>query len=171
MSPQKYDESARGFSWWWILPWLAAGLAALFYLLWMRRRDGAVIQPVRIDLSFIRKAAPSEEPDEAPAPPAAEPIPQAAEQAQAPEAPVKPDDLTAISGIGPKLSTLLQEHGFKTFSQLAAATPERLREILQSANNRLADPATWPDQARLAAAGKFDELKEFIARQRANRGG
>lgn len=164
MSPQKYDESARGFSWWWILPWLAAGLAALVYLLWTRRRDGAVIQPVRIDLSFIRKAAPPEELDQAPAPPAVE-------QAKAPEAPVKADDLTAISGIGPKLSNLLQEHGFQTFSQLAAATPERLREILQSANNRLADPTTWPDQARLAAAGKFDELKEFIARQRANRGG
>ena len=178
MSPQNNEESARGFSWWWVLPWLAAGLAALFYLLWIRRRDGAVIQPVRIDLSFIRKGAPPHEPDEAPAPPVAAPAPQAAEpapeaavQAQASEAPVKPDDLTTISGIGPKISALLQEHGLKTFSQLAAATPDRLREILQSANNRLADPATWPDQARLAAAGKFEELKEFIVRQRANRGG
>jgi predicted flap endonuclease-1-like 5' DNA nuclease len=173
MSADHDEEKARGFSWWWILPWLAAGLAALFYLLWIRRRDGAKIQPVRIDLSFIRGAVPPEAPAEAPAPPAVEPASQPAEvpEASEVEAPAVPDDLTQISGIGPKTAVLLQEQGLKTFAQLGAATPERLREILQSANNRLSDPATWPEQARLAAAGKIEELKEFVASQRAKRGG
>ena len=178
MSPDHQEENARGFSWWWILPWLAAGLAALFYLLWTKRREGAIIQPVQIDLSFIRGAVSPPEPEQAPAAPAVEPTAQTIEPE--PEPPVKPakpakrakpDDLTTISGIGPKIATLLQDQGLKTFSQLAETTPERLREILQSANVRLADPATWPDQASLAAAGKIDELKEFIARQRANRSG
>jgi predicted flap endonuclease-1-like 5' DNA nuclease len=173
MSADQQEERTRGFSWWWLLPWLAAGLAAVFYLLWIRRREGAKIQPVRIDLSFIRGAVPSQQPAEAPASPPSEPAPQAESPAEelAPEAPVKPDDLTTISGIGPKIAALLQEQGLKTFSQLAAATPDWLREILQSANFRLADPASWPEQARLAAAGKVEELKEFIARQRANRDG
>ena len=173
MSADQHEERARGFSWWWLLPWLAAGLAALFYLLWIRRRDGVKIQPVRIDLSFIRGAVPPQEPAEASAPSAVESAPRAESPTAEPavEAPAKPDDLTTISGIGPKIAVLLQEQGLKTFSQLAAVTPQHLREILQSANLRLADPATWPDQARLAAAGKLEELKEFIARQRANRGG
>ncbi len=114
MSADHDEEEARGLSWWWVLPWLAAGLAALFYLLWVRRRDSAKIQPVRIDLSFIRGAASP-----------AEPVSQAAEPAAAPapEAPAKPDDLTKISGIGPKTAALLQEQGLQTFAQLAAATP------------------------------------------------
>jgi len=169
MSPDHHEENTRGFSWWWVLPWLAVGLAALFYLLWTRRKDGAIIQPVQIDLSFIRGAVSPQEPLNEESAPAAEPAPQTIEPQ--PETTAKPDDLTKISGIGPKIAALLQDQGLKTFSELAAATPERLREILQSANVRLADPATWPDQARLAAAGKVDELKEFIARQRANRGG
>jgi predicted flap endonuclease-1-like 5' DNA nuclease len=173
MSANDHDDNEKGFSWWWILPWLAAGLAALFYLLWIRRRDGAEIQPVSIDLSFIRGGVAPQEPEKAPVAPVAEPAPQPTEPAveSAPEVPAEPDDLTTISGIGPKVANLLREQGIKTFSQLAATTNERLREILLSANFRLADPATWPDQARLAAAGKIDELKEFIARQRANRGG
>ena len=169
MSAENHEENGGGFSWWWILPWLAAGLAALFYLLWIRRRDGAEIQPVRIDLSFIRGAVPPEEPEPAPAAPPAEPAPPSEEPEV--EAPAKPDDLTTISGIGPKIAGLLQEQGVKTFNQLAGITPAGLREMLESANVRLADPTTWPEQARLAAAGKMDELKEFIARQRANRGG
>jgi predicted flap endonuclease-1-like 5' DNA nuclease len=171
MSADHQEENASGFSWWWILPWLAAGLAALFYLLWIRRRDGAEIQPVHIDLSFIRGSVAPQEPEPVPAAPPVESVPPAKEPESKPEAPSKPDDLTTISGIGPKIAALLQEQGLKTFNQLAEATPENLRKILESANVRLADPATWPEQARLAAAGKIDELKEFIARQRANRGG
>ena len=173
MSADHNEEKAREFSWWWVLPWLAAGLAALFYLLWSQRRDGAKIQPVNIDLSFIRGAVTPQEPAETPASSAAEPASQAAEpEAQpAPETPANADDLTKISGIGPRIASLLQEQGLTSFAQLAAATPEGLREILQSANVRLSDPATWPEQARLAAAGKLDELKKFVARQRASRGG
>ncbi len=75
------------------------------------------------------------------------------------EAP-KPDDLKVIEGIGPKISSLLQAAGIMTFAQLAATDVSRLKEIIAEAGlSALADPTTWPDQASLAAAGKWDELE------------
>jgi predicted flap endonuclease-1-like 5' DNA nuclease len=74
----------------------------------------------------------------------------------------KPDDLTLIEGIGPKISGALQAAGVTTFADLAAADEGRLRQILEAADPRLlrlANPATWPGQASLAAAGDWDALK------------
>ena len=76
-----------------------------------------------------------------------------------PEAPVA-DDLTRIEGIGPKISSLLQAAAITTFAELAAADVSRLEQILSEAGLAgLADPATWPEQARLAAAGEWDALE------------
>lgn len=58
------------------------------------------------------------------------------------------DDLTRISGIGPKLNTLLNEHGIRTYAQLAAAPVARLSALLEEAGLYMADPSDWPDQAR-----------------------
>lgn len=83
------------------------------------------------------------------------------EQPQA-AAPVAPDDLTVIEGIGPKIAGLLRNAGILTFAQLASAPLERLDEILSNARLRhLANPGTWPEQARLAAAGDRDSLLQF----------
>jgi ribosomal protein L30 len=71
----------------------------------------------------------------------------------------KPEDLEAIEGIGPKIAGILREAGIHTFAQLAATEVSTLSEILQKANLRLADPTTWPEQAQLAADGKWDEFK------------
>jgi len=80
-------------------------------------------------------------------------------QVAKPEAPVA-DDLTRIEGIGPKISSLLQAATITTFAQLAAADVSRLEQILSEADLAgLADPATWPEQARLAAAGEWDALE------------
>ena len=70
------------------------------------------------------------------------------------------DDLTKIEGIGPKISEILSGQGITTFAALAATEEARLEEILEAAGSRfqLADPETWPEQAELAAAGKWDEL-------------
>lgn len=80
---------------------------------------------------------------------------------EAQEPPPVPDDLKRIEGIGPKISMVLQEAGIVTFAQLAAASPDRLAQILEAADARLlqlADPTTWPEQAALAAAGEWDAL-------------
>jgi large subunit ribosomal protein L17 len=70
------------------------------------------------------------------------------------------DDLTKIEGIGPKISQILSNEGIATFATLAATEESRLEEILEAAGSRfsLAEPETWPEQAELAAAGKWDEL-------------
>ncbi len=89
------------------------------------------------------------------------------------EAPAKPskekspskaaDDLTIIEGIGPKASEALIEGDIKTFSKLSKSTPEALKEILEKSGGHFnaIDPTTWPQQAELAAADKWDELKEL----------
>lgn len=73
------------------------------------------------------------------------------------------DDLEKIEGIGPKIAEVLTAAGIATFAQLAEAAPEQIREILDNAGSQFAahDPATWPKQAELAAAGKWDELKTW----------
>jgi predicted flap endonuclease-1-like 5' DNA nuclease len=73
------------------------------------------------------------------------------------------DDLKRIKGIGPKISGVLQEAGVTTFAQLAAADVDRLVQILKDASVRVASPGTWPEQASLAAAGKWDALEALQA--------
>ena len=75
----------------------------------------------------------------------------------------EPDDLTKIEGIGPKISHLLEVDGIITFAQLAQVQVTRLQRILIDAGPRyrMADPSTWPEQAALAAAEKWNELKEL----------
>lgn len=71
------------------------------------------------------------------------------------------DDLTVIEGIGPKTTTVLKSAGINTFADLAKTKPADLEKLLSDANLNLGDPATWPQQAKLAADGKMDELKKL----------
>ncbi|MEZ4984900.1 MAG: helix-hairpin-helix domain-containing protein [Saprospiraceae bacterium] len=74
-----------------------------------------------------------------------------------------PDDLKIVEGIGPKIESLLKDAGIINWSDLAAASTDRLQEILAAAGERyrLADPSTWAKQASLAAEGKWDELNAY----------
>ncbi len=76
---------------------------------------------------------------------------------------VKPDDLKVVEGIGPKIEALLKDGGINTWAELAAAPVSRLQDILTAAGDRfkLHKPDTWPEQAGLAAAGKWDELDKL----------
>ncbi len=92
---------------------------------------------------------------EAPAPVKEAAAPAAAESAN--------DDLTKVEGIGPKAAEALVAAGIATYSKLAEANPEKVKEILTEASSRMAhlDPTSWPKQAKMAADGKWDELKEW----------
>ncbi len=85
----------------------------------------------------------------------------AAAKAEAPKAEATAEDLTKIEGIGPKIADALNKGGVTTFAGLAGMDAQAVRDILDKAESNFAahDPATWPQQADLAANGKWDELK------------
>jgi ribosomal protein L30 len=95
--------------------------------------------------------------------------PTAAEQPAKAKKPAEGDDLERIEGIGPKIAAVLKAAGIATFADLAAADTDRLAEIVQQGNRRLADPSTWPEQAALAAAGKWDELRTLTEQLKGGR--
>jgi predicted flap endonuclease-1-like 5' DNA nuclease len=91
---------------------------------------------------------------------AAAAIPQEGIQGfRAASAPAKPDDLVIIEGIGPKIAELLAKKGITTFAQLAVTDVPRLEKILRENGLQFTKPGSWPEQARLAADGRMDELK------------
>jgi len=72
----------------------------------------------------------------------------------------KADDLKKIEGVGPKIASTLVEAGVATFADLAKAKPAAISEIIAGVRgNHVTD--TWPAQAKLAADGKWDELKKW----------
>ncbi|MCK0130079.1 50S ribosomal protein L21 [Flavobacteriaceae bacterium F08102] len=90
---------------------------------------------------------------------------------EAPKATAKPaakntekaDDLKKVEGIGPKIAEIFNEAGIVTFADLANTSTDKLREILAAAGSRYAskNPDSWPKQAKMAAEGKWDELKKW----------
>lgn len=93
----------------------------------------------------------------------------------APEAPVKAaeateevvaaksteaDDLKMIEGIGPKIADVLGDSGVTTFKQLAEMDRDAIKVILDTVSTlKSKEPKSWPQQAKLANEGKWDELK------------
>lgn len=82
------------------------------------------------------------------------------------KATAKGDDLKKIEGAGPKAAEAMVNAGLDTFAKVAKAKPEKLSEILSEASSRLShiSTETWPEQAKLAADGKWDELKALQAK-------
>jgi len=130
----------------------------------------AIVEEVKNAAKGPAKKAKKEEPKaEAPAEAPVEEkeaAPAKAEKAKKPakkKAADKADKLNKIEGIGPKIASVLNEAGINSFADLAASTPEAIREILDNAegNFKAHDPATWPEQATMAAEGNWDALKEW----------
>ncbi len=77
------------------------------------------------------------------------------------EASVAIDDLTLIEGIGAKIASLLAGKDILSFTKLANSSVDAIKDVLNQggpAYNRH-NPESWPEQAALAAAGSWDELK------------
>ena len=70
-----------------------------------------------------------------------------------------PQDLTIIEGIGPKISRLLRKNGITTFAQLAGTDLPVLEKLLKENGMQFVKADSWAEQARLAGAGKLEELK------------
>lgn len=73
------------------------------------------------------------------------------------------DNLQIIEGIGPKVAELLSSKGINTWADLASATPEEVKAILEEAGSayKMMDPTSWPQQAKLAAEGQWGALIEY----------
>jgi len=137
-----------------------AGMTAFLLWWWLRRRPEEVI--LRTELGTISRVRKFGKPRVVSSEPAAPALVSQAEgpipsQAEGPPA----DDLKRIDGIGPKIASVFQDAGITTYAQLAATDVDRLRQILTDSGIRLANPDTWPDQAHLAAAGDWDDLKNL----------
>jgi predicted flap endonuclease-1-like 5' DNA nuclease len=151
------EEPAAGLPWWvWLLIFVVLAVIAL--VLWgslgrSRETPPPASPPEPMDL-------PSEMAEEIVATPVATmPVAPPPAAPVVPPAPTPPDDLAVLEGIGPKIAGVLQAAGITTFADLAAADVAHLEQILRDAQLPFSEPGSWADQARLAAAGQWDELK------------
>jgi predicted flap endonuclease-1-like 5' DNA nuclease len=144
------DEEGHVPWWRWLFIALAAPAIVVLVKLLQQNQEMervSVKYPPAKDI-VIDEPAPVEE-----APIVAEP------EAEKPAAVVEADDLRKIEGIGPKISMVLKDAGILTFSRLAETDVQLLREILDQAGIRIADPETWPEQASLAAKEDWEGLQ------------
>jgi hypothetical protein len=66
---------------------------------------------------------------------------------------VLPEDLTIISGIGPRIEEILNEAGIVTYLDVADHTPQHLEDILEEYHFPAPfDTQTWPEQAHRVAS-------------------
>ena len=171
--------------WWkWLIALVILVGARLFLGWWLRRMNRKQAPTARMEpvVPALETAGGVPAESEIPVPVVkADTAPQGDEEALTPEAEMEaaapiqdkasvPDELARVEGIGPKISTVLQAAGIVTFQKLAETDVPQLQRILEDAGIRLADPSTWPEQAALAAAGRWAELKtlqsEFVGGRR-----
>jgi predicted flap endonuclease-1-like 5' DNA nuclease len=85
--------------------------------------------------------------------------------AEAPPTAAATDDLTQLSGIGPRMASILAEGGVTRYEQLQHTSAEDLRRIVSAAG--VLPPSsldTWPTQASYAANGDWSGLAEYNKR-------
>jgi predicted flap endonuclease-1-like 5' DNA nuclease len=139
-------------------PWWSLGLLLgfLLVLLWKRlmarrndrtagsngqSRPVITLEEVQVELAPDDQAASQAEPEPEPASPSQ-----------------RQDDLRKLEGIGPKVQGVLNAAGVFTYAQLARTSQEKLKTLLESVGYGYMDPATWPEQADLAAQADWDGL-------------
>ena len=88
--------------------------------------------------------------------------PRAAAAATATAVAAKPDDLTQINGIGPRIQSILNEGGISTYAELEHANSGDLRSII--AVGGALPPSSldsWPTQASYASRGDWSGLASY----------
>ncbi len=76
-----------------------------------------------------------------------------------------PDDLTKLRGISESIQDTLYEAGIVSYVHLSQQTPEYLLDVLREyCVYGDCDPRCWIEQAKLAAAGEWETLRELQAR-------
>lgn len=73
------------------------------------------------------------------------------------------NDHQIIEGIGPKISSLLKRNKITSWQLLSALPVKEIQALLDKGGTKftLADPSSWPGQAKLAVEGNWSALKKF----------
>ncbi len=73
------------------------------------------------------------------------------------------DDFQLIEGIDAASEKILFKYGVRTYKDIVSEDVLGLEKILKHAGSKyeLYNPATWPDQARLAMNKNWSELEEY----------
>jgi len=146
----------KTFSWWWLGVKVGV-ITALILWWWLDQKNKQKLgQFTKMDALDKTRSIPL--PDEA-SQASGKALEMQVETPPKTAAPTEPDDLRKVEGIGPKTQAALQTAGIETFAQLATYQSADLKQILVDAGIRIGYPDTWPEQAALAAAGKWDELE------------
>lgn len=64
------------------------------------------------------------------------------------------DPLRQLAGIGPTFAKRLHEAGINSFADVAASSPERLREVVQAKAWQKVEPESWITQAQALMAAE-----------------
>lgn len=74
-----------------------------------------------------------------------------------------PDNFEVIEGVGPAIAQALRSNGVSGFGALAGMSVPALQALLDAggARFRTANPGTWPEQAALAAANRWADLRKL----------
>ena len=108
-----------------------------------------------------KESSANKEPSAEKEPAATESAPKVEEKAPAAKS-TEADDLKKIEGIGPKIAEVLGEAGVTTFAGLAKMDRDAIKTILDTVSTlKSKEPKTWPQQAALAADGKWEELEKL----------
>ena len=72
-------------------------------------------------------------------------------------------DFTKIEGIGKQIQAVLYKHNINTYAKLSKTSIVKLQEMLDGEGSKFSvhQPATWPKQAKLAAAENWEALAEL----------
>lgn len=127
------------------------GLLGLVWL-WIRRpkspEEGRKLSTIEIPVETAEIVVPEEVQPPKPASKIGAVKAEAKTVTRSKKAAAKADDLTVISGIGPKISGVLNAAGITRYTQLAGADVAQLWQILEKAGIRLAKPENWIEQAK-----------------------
>jgi len=76
---------------------------------------------------------------------------------------IKENDLTIVEGIGPKIQELFHNYDIKTWKALSECSIEKCQNVLDSGGERfrIHKPRTWPEQAKMAYEGRWEDLLKW----------
>ena len=112
-------------------------------------RSFVTIAPI-VDVDVAVAEAPVKKAPKVEAAPVVEEVAVETPKAAAPKAAAKGDNLTKLTGVGPKLAEILNEAGLNSYADVAGTPVDKFKEILEAAGSRYAskDPAPWIEEAK-----------------------